>query len=71
MKNCFLLYYYISYIFLKYYLSQIIIPFERNFYIKMINQYRKFKNNLIINILIGSEKQNIPLSLIFFEYQHL
>ena len=35
------------------------------------NKYKKFKNDLIINILIGSEKQNIPLSLRFFEYQHL
>ena len=70
MKNIFVLYFYISYSFLKCFLSQIIIPFERNFLYK--NETFNFKNliynDLVINISIGSEKQNIPLSLRFFVY---
>ncbi len=69
MKNIFVLYFYISYSFLKCFLSQIIIPFERNFLYK--NETFNFKNliynDLVINISIGSEKQNIPSSLRFFD----
>ena len=66
MKNIF----YISFIFLKCYISQIIIPFERNFLYKneTFNIENLIYNDLVINISIGSEKQKIPLSLRFFEY---
>ena len=66
MKNIF----YFSYFLLKCYLSQIIIPFERNFLFKneTFNLENLLYNDLVINISIGSEKQKIPLSLRFFEY---
>ena len=48
----------ISYFLLKYYLSQIIIPFERNFLFKneTFNLENLLYNDLVINISIGSEK---------------
>ena len=62
--------FYFSYFLLKCYLSQIIIPFERNFLFKneTFNLENLLYNDLVINISIGSEKQKIPLSLRFFEY---
>ena len=62
--------FYFLFFFLKCYLSQIIIPFERNFLFKneTFNLENLLYNDLVINISIGSEKQKIPLSLRFFEY---